>query len=148
MKQITFKLLFLTKDLALAEEEEQKGPVMLPDYYFLASSIRDLLKLKEEITKERDQLLSEVVKLRQGLTQATEQQQDTERAKNEADQSIMQVCTDHQVVILGFVLNHTPLLQLISIDYYATTSSFTSQRFSGVLTKDSVVNGFYIFLYF
>ncbi|KFZ58598.1 Coiled-coil domain-containing protein 147, partial [Antrostomus carolinensis] len=54
-------------------------------------NIQDLLKLKEEITKERDQLLSEVVKLRQSLTQATEQQQDTERAKNEADQSIMQL---------------------------------------------------------
>ncbi|NWH15840.1 CFA58 protein, partial [Grus americana] len=59
--------------------------------------IRDLLKLKEEITKERDQLLSEVVKLRQGLTQATEQQQDTERAKNEADQSIMQLQQEIQL---------------------------------------------------
>ncbi|KAM6265398.1 cilia- and flagella-associated protein 58 [Porphyrio hochstetteri] len=54
-------------------------------------NIRDLLKLKEEVTKERDQLLSEVVTLRQSLTEATEQQQDTERAKTEADQSIMQL---------------------------------------------------------
>lgn len=85
------------------------------DYCFLASSIRDLLKLKEEITKERDQLLSEVVTLRQNLTQATEQQQDTERAKNEAEQAVMQVCTAHRVVILGFVPNHSPLLQLTSM---------------------------------
>lgn len=148
MKQITFKLLFLTKDLALAQEEVQKWPVTLLDCYFLASSIRDLLKLKEDITKERDQLLSEVVKLRQSLTQATQQQQDTERAKNEADQSILQVCTDHHVVILGFMLNHSPLLQMIFIDQYATTCSFTSQTFSGVLTKESVVNHFYIFFYF
>uniref|UniRef100_A0A8B9ZG90 Cilia and flagella associated protein 58 n=1 Tax=Anas platyrhynchos TaxID=8839 RepID=A0A8B9ZG90_ANAPL len=62
-------------------QEEVKGLVTLSDYCFLASSIRDLLKLKEEITKERDQLLSEVVTLRQSLTQATEQQQDTERGK-------------------------------------------------------------------
>ncbi|XP_008488603.2 cilia- and flagella-associated protein 58 [Calypte anna] len=54
-------------------------------------NIQDLLKLKEEVTKERDQLLSEVVELRQSLTEATEQQQDAERAKNEADQSIMQL---------------------------------------------------------
>ncbi|KGL90495.1 Coiled-coil domain-containing protein 147, partial [Charadrius vociferus] len=60
-------------------------------------NIRDLLKLKEEITKERDQLLSEVVKLRQSLTQATEQQQATERAKNEADQSVMQLQQEIQL---------------------------------------------------
>ncbi|KFQ72730.1 Coiled-coil domain-containing protein 147, partial [Phaethon lepturus] len=60
-------------------------------------SIQDLLKLKEEITKERDQLLSEVVKLRQSLTQATEQQQDAERAKNEADQSVMQLQQEIQL---------------------------------------------------
>lgn len=62
------------------------------DYYFISSSIRDLLRFKEEVTKERDQLLSEVVKLRESLVQATEQQQETERAKNEAEQSIAQVC--------------------------------------------------------
>lgn len=88
----------------------------LLDCSFLTSSIQDLLKLKEEITKERDQLLSEVVQLRQSLTEATEQQQDAERAKDEADQSIMQVCTDHQVMILSFTLNHSPLLQFISVD--------------------------------
>uniref|UniRef100_A0A8C8AGH3 Cilia and flagella associated protein 58 n=1 Tax=Otus sunia TaxID=257818 RepID=A0A8C8AGH3_9STRI len=60
-------------------------------------NIQDLLKLKEEITKERDQLLSEVVKLRQSLTQVTEQQQSTERAKNEADQSIMQLQQEIQL---------------------------------------------------
>ncbi|KAM9284712.1 cilia- and flagella-associated protein 58 [Morus bassanus] len=60
-------------------------------------NIRDLLKLKEEITKERDQLLSEVVKLRQSLTQATEQQQDTERAKNKADQSVTQLQQEIQL---------------------------------------------------
>lgn len=60
--------------------------------------------------------MSEVVELRQSLTQATEQQQDTERAKNEADEAILQVCKAHQVMILGSVLNDSPLLQLISVD--------------------------------
>ncbi|KFZ54081.1 Coiled-coil domain-containing protein 147, partial [Podiceps cristatus] len=60
-------------------------------------NIQDLLKLKEEVTKERDQLLSEVVKLRQSLTQVTEQQQATERAKTEADQSIMQLQQEIQL---------------------------------------------------
>ncbi|KFP39182.1 Coiled-coil domain-containing protein 147, partial [Chlamydotis macqueenii] len=53
--------------------------------------IQNLLKFKEEITKERDQLLSEVVELRQSLTQATEQQQDIEKTKNEAEQTILQL---------------------------------------------------------
>ncbi|XP_073210534.1 cilia- and flagella-associated protein 58 isoform X4 [Lepidochelys kempii] len=53
-------------------------------------NIRDLLRFKEEVTKERDQLLSEVVKLRESLIQTTEQQQETERAKNEAEESIAQ----------------------------------------------------------
>ncbi|KAH0506977.1 Cilia- and flagella-associated protein 58 [Microtus ochrogaster] len=54
------------------------------------SNIRDLLKFKEEVTKERDQLLSEVVKLRENLAQTTEQQQETERAKEDAEQTINQ----------------------------------------------------------
>lgn len=72
--------------------ESPEGTATLLDYYFISSSIRDLLRFKEEVTKERDQLLSEVVKLRESLVQATEQQQETERAKNEAEQSIAQVC--------------------------------------------------------
>lgn len=54
-------------------------------------SIRDLLKFKEEVTKERDQLLSEVVKLRESLTQTSEQQQEAERTRDEAEHTISQV---------------------------------------------------------
>uniref|UniRef100_A0A8C0XMZ5 Cilia- and flagella-associated protein 58 central coiled coil domain-containing protein n=1 Tax=Castor canadensis TaxID=51338 RepID=A0A8C0XMZ5_CASCN len=54
------------------------------------SNIRDLLRFKEEVTKERDQLLSEVVKLRESLAQTTEQQQETERAKEDAEHVINQ----------------------------------------------------------
>lgn len=60
---------------------------------FFLFSIRDLLKFKEEVTKERDQLLSEVVKLRENLAQTTEQQQETERAKEDAEHTINQVCS-------------------------------------------------------
>ncbi|XP_010157511.1 PREDICTED: coiled-coil domain-containing protein 147 [Eurypyga helias] len=72
--------------------EQEYGQSLGQEY-----NIHDLLKLKEDVTKERDQLLSEVVKLRQSLTQATEQQQDTERAKNEVDQSIMQLQQEIQL---------------------------------------------------
>ncbi|KAM8806102.1 cilia- and flagella-associated protein 58 [Eudromia elegans] len=60
-------------------------------------NVRDLLKFKEDITKERDQLLSEVVKLRESLTEATEQQQDIEKAKAEADQSIIELQQEIQL---------------------------------------------------
>lgn len=58
-------------------------------------SIRDLLKFKEEVTKERDQLLSEVVKLRENLASTAQQQQETERAKEDAEHTISQVCSPH-----------------------------------------------------
>uniref|UniRef100_A0A803VLJ3 Cilia and flagella associated protein 58 n=1 Tax=Ficedula albicollis TaxID=59894 RepID=A0A803VLJ3_FICAL len=53
-------------------------------------NVEDLLRFQEEVTEERDQLLSEVVKLRQSLTEITEQQQETEKAKNAAEQSLQQ----------------------------------------------------------
>lgn len=71
-----------------------KWPLCLtPVFSLLQFSIRDLLKFKEEVTKERDQLLTEVVKLRENLAQTSEQQQETERAKEDAEQTISQVCS-------------------------------------------------------
>lgn len=43
------------------------------------------------MTKERDQLLSEVVKLRESLAQTTEKHQEMERVKEDAEQTIVQV---------------------------------------------------------
>lgn len=43
------------------------------------------------MTKERDQLLSEVVKLRESLAQTAVQQQDTERSREEVEHTISQV---------------------------------------------------------
>lgn len=55
-------------------------------------SLRELLKFKEEVTKERDQLLAEVVKLRESVTNMADQQQDAEKTKLEAESTIAQVC--------------------------------------------------------
>uniref|UniRef100_G1PKI3 Cilia and flagella associated protein 58 n=1 Tax=Myotis lucifugus TaxID=59463 RepID=G1PKI3_MYOLU len=79
--------------LALKEEivnltklvEQGSGLTMDQD-----SNIRDLLKFKEEVTKERDQLLSDVVKLRESLAQTTDQQQNAERSREEAEHAIIQ----------------------------------------------------------
>ncbi|NWI96542.1 CFA58 protein, partial [Pitta sordida] len=60
-------------------------------------SVEDLLKRQEELTEERDQLLSEVVKLRQSLAEVTEQQHETEKARNEAEQSVLQLQQDIQL---------------------------------------------------
>lgn len=77
---------------------------------FFLFSIRDLLKFKEEVTKERDQLLLEVVKLRESLAQTTGQQQEMERSKEEAEQAISQVCLIKGYSLLEDSLSfHSPL---------------------------------------
>ncbi|KAI2668220.1 Cilia- and flagella-associated protein 58 [Labeo rohita] len=53
-------------------------------------SVGDLLKIKEELTKQRDKLLSEVVTLRENLTKATDAQQEIEAEKNKAMDTIAQ----------------------------------------------------------
>ncbi|NXC95510.1 CFA58 protein, partial [Certhia familiaris] len=60
-------------------------------------NVEDLLRFQEEVTEERDELLSEVVKLRQILTEVTEQQQEIEKAKNEAEQFVLQLQQDIQL---------------------------------------------------
>jgi len=56
------------------------------------SSMGDLLKNIEELTNERDKLLSEVVTLRENLTKATDAaQQEIEAEKNKAMDMIAQV---------------------------------------------------------
>ncbi|KAK2909198.1 hypothetical protein Q8A67_005035 [Cirrhinus molitorella] len=60
-------------------------------------SIGDLLKIKEELTKQRDKLLSEVVTLQKNLTKATDAQQEIEAEKNKAMDTIAQLQQDIQV---------------------------------------------------
>ena len=54
-------------------------------------SVNELLKAKEELTKERDEQLAEIVKLRENLTEAGQKQQKAESDKEEADQKIAEV---------------------------------------------------------
>lgn len=54
----------------------------------------DLLKIKDELTKQRDKLLSEVVTLRENLTEATSAQHEIESEKNKAIETIAQVLHD------------------------------------------------------
>uniref|UniRef100_A0A8C5R8N4 Cilia and flagella associated protein 58 n=1 Tax=Leptobrachium leishanense TaxID=445787 RepID=A0A8C5R8N4_9ANUR len=60
-------------------------------------SLNDLLTIKEDLTKERDQLLAEVVKLRESLMTAVKQQQDAEKAKEETEENIAQLQQEIQV---------------------------------------------------
>lgn len=55
-------------------------------------SMRELLRFKEEVSKERDQLLTEVVKLRDNVTNMSDQQQEASKSKLESDATIAQVC--------------------------------------------------------
>ncbi|XP_051983380.1 cilia- and flagella-associated protein 58 [Xyrauchen texanus] len=60
-------------------------------------SMGDLLKIKDDLTKQRDKLLSEVVTLRENFTKATIAQQEIEAEKNKAMDMISQLQQDTQV---------------------------------------------------
>nr|XP_060622997.1 cilia- and flagella-associated protein 58 [Anolis sagrei ordinatus] len=60
-------------------------------------SMRELLKFKEEVTKERDQLLAEVVKLRENVANMSDQQQEAEKTKVETDSTIAQLQQEIQM---------------------------------------------------
>ncbi|KAM6443368.1 cilia- and flagella-associated protein 58 [Liasis olivaceus] len=60
-------------------------------------NLRELLKFKEEVTKERDQLLAEVVKLRDSVTHMSDQQQEAEKTKVEAESTIAQLHQEIQM---------------------------------------------------
>ncbi|XP_016415927.1 cilia- and flagella-associated protein 58-like [Sinocyclocheilus rhinocerous] len=60
-------------------------------------SMGDLLKLKEDLTKQRDKLQSEVMTLRENLTKTTDAQQEIEAEKNKAMDTIAQLQQDIQV---------------------------------------------------
>ena len=54
-------------------------------------SVNELLKLKEELTKERDEQLSEIVKLRESLNDAQNRQTNMDQQQSEANQKIQEV---------------------------------------------------------
>ncbi|XP_064630786.1 cilia- and flagella-associated protein 58-like [Lineus longissimus] len=60
-------------------------------------SVNELLKIKEELTKERDDQLVEIVKLRENVANAQQQQANLEQAKEEANLKISELTQDIQV---------------------------------------------------
>lgn len=68
--------------------------------YILISSVNELLKMKEELTKERDEQLNDIVKLRESLAQATSQQQKLESDKKECEEKIQEVNIVHIINLL------------------------------------------------
>ncbi|GCB85567.1 hypothetical protein scyTo_0026252, partial [Scyliorhinus torazame] len=53
--------------------------------------VNDMLKIQEQLTKDRDELLKEVVILRDKVTELSANEQEFERLKDEADQNMAQV---------------------------------------------------------
>jgi len=60
-------------------------------------SVNELLKIKEDLTKERDEQLQEISKLREQLGDASTAQQKLEEDKAEAEEKIMELNQDIQV---------------------------------------------------
>ena len=54
--------------------------------------MNELLKVKEELTKERDEQLTEIVKLREQMAEAEAEQAKLEEAHEDAKQKIQEVC--------------------------------------------------------
>ena len=55
------------------------------------NSVNELLKIKEDLTKERDEQLQEIVKLREQLADASSRQHDLEITHTEANAKIQEV---------------------------------------------------------
>lgn len=60
-------------------------------------SVNELLKIKDELTKERDDKLSDISKLREELSGATTKQQKAEQDREEAEMKIAELKEDIQV---------------------------------------------------
>lgn len=60
-------------------------------------SVNELLKIKDELTKERDEKFSEIAKLREELSGATTKQQKAEQDREEAEMKIAELKEDIQV---------------------------------------------------
>ena len=54
-------------------------------------SVNELLKMKEDLTKERDEQLQEISRLREELSEANARQSELEQKKAEADEKIQEV---------------------------------------------------------
>jgi DNA repair exonuclease SbcCD ATPase subunit len=54
--------------------------------------VNELLKLKEDLTKERDEQLQEISRLREELAESNTKQSELEQRKADADEKIQEVC--------------------------------------------------------
>ncbi|XP_069756198.1 cilia- and flagella-associated protein 58 isoform X2 [Narcine bancroftii] len=61
------------------------------------SSVNDLLKIQEQLTKERDELLKEVVALREKVAEMATREQELDHLKAESDQNVAQLQHDIQM---------------------------------------------------
>ncbi|XP_067298736.1 cilia- and flagella-associated protein 58 [Pseudorasbora parva] len=84
----------LKEDISNLNKFVEKGTEVFEGQEY---SMGDLLKIKEELTNERDKLLSEVVTLRENLTKATDAQLEIEAEKNKAMDMIAELQQDIQV---------------------------------------------------
>lgn len=69
--------------------------------------MNELLKVKEELTKERDEQLTEIVKLREQMAESEADQSKLEEAHEDAKQKIQEVirsCVLNQLLILHLIL--------------------------------------------
>ncbi|XP_046562780.1 cilia- and flagella-associated protein 58-like [Haliotis rubra] len=60
-------------------------------------SVNELLKIKEELTKERDEQLQEITRLREQLAESTNQQGSLEQERANAEEKIQELSQDIQV---------------------------------------------------
>ena len=63
----------------------------------IALSVNELLKMKEDLTKERDDQLAEIVKLREQLADSQGKQQKLESDQEEAASKMQEVSLKHIV---------------------------------------------------
>ena len=59
--------------------------------FYLVPSVNELLKIKDDLTKERDEKLSDIAKLRDELANSTNRQQKAEHDREEAEMKIAEV---------------------------------------------------------
>lgn len=70
-------------------------------------SVNELLKLKEELTKERDEQLGDIVKLRESLNDAQNKQGNMEQQQSESNQKIQEVISVLNCLMLMSVIFFT-----------------------------------------
>ena len=77
------------------------------NFVFYSCSVNELLKIKEELTKERDDQLGEIVKLREQLAQSAATMQHLEEQKQQCEEKIQEVseCLQNQNTCLNFPFN-------------------------------------------